>query len=177
MTSWAILDESWKLLGASWWRLGPWWEGLGPPFGPILAPSWPILAPSWPILGPSWPILARLGPSWSVWKASWRGKARKNENSRKQAEGNVSFFAEGLSEMHTFTPKSSKSRFSEWRAEGFYPLLGGDSPGALARQGVGDSEGAVDFLRRLKSLKNLRKTKVFASWRVQCPSWGHLGLS
>ena len=51
------------------------------------------------------------------------------------------------------------------------------SPGALARQVVGKLEGAVDFLRRLKALKNVVKCEVFASWGYLGVSWGSLGPS
>ena len=50
-------------------------------------------------------------------------------------------------------------------------------PGALARRVVGGSQSVVVSWRASKTLKNLRKIKVFASWGYLGPSWGDLGPS
>ena len=47
---------------------------------------------------------------------------------------------------------------------------------ALTRSVVGGSLGVVAPRRPPKTLKNLGKIKVFASWGYLGPSWGHLGL-
>ena len=102
-------------------------------------------------------------------EASGRRLEAKTKKRRKRPEGDARFFEDVSYEVLILLQKTGNP-ISGMEGGRFIPAFRGGPPWALARSAVGELGGVVGFERVLKTLKNLRKIKVFASWGYLGPS-------